>query len=364
MSLTFSTWKRVRYGVRNHGAELRLSVRVTAAAVSTFFLSELLHLPLALWPVLTSIIVTQLSIGKSLKTTMDYFAGTLGGAVYAGAISALIPPANEAAILAVLAVAVAPLTFLAAINPSFSVAPATAAIVVLAPLITHGRPVESAVYRVIEVALGGGTGLLVSLLVLPARAHNLALEAAGRLLDVMAQALRDLLASAARHLEAARVRRLHDDIARAFARLETIEGEARREQLARLAAEPDLRPLIRTLLRLRHDLVMIGRAVTAPFPDAFQNRLGPLLADAAEAGADYLCKSGAALIRCSPPPPLGAFELTIDDYSAEIAALRQEGLFRDLPSETLERLFALGFALDQLRQNIRDLNQRLADLVK
>jgi hypothetical protein len=80
-----------------------------------------------------SIIVTQLSVGKSLKTTLDYFAGTLGGAVYAGAISALIPHASQAATLAVLAIAVAPLTFFAAINPSFSVAPPRRSLWLLAP---------------------------------------------------------------------------------------------------------------------------------------------------------------------------------------------------------------------------------------
>jgi uncharacterized membrane protein YccC len=159
MSQALSVWKWIRGGIRANNAELRLSFRVTVAALSTFALSEFFQLPLVLWPVMTSVIVTQLSVGKSLKTTLDYFAGTLGGAVYAGAISALIPHASQAAPLAVLAIAVAPLTFFAAINPSFSVAPATAVIVVLAPLITYGSPIESAYYRVLEVALGAGTGL-------------------------------------------------------------------------------------------------------------------------------------------------------------------------------------------------------------
>jgi hypothetical protein len=32
------------------------------------------------------------SFGRSLKATIDYLVGTLGGAVYAGAIAALVPP--------------------------------------------------------------------------------------------------------------------------------------------------------------------------------------------------------------------------------------------------------------------------------
>lgn len=39
--------------------------------------------------------------------------------------------------------------------------------------------------------------------------------------------------------------------------------------------------------------------------------------------------------------------LDFDGYEAEIAALRREGLTRDLHGDAVERFFALGFALDQ-----------------
>jgi len=63
--------------------------------------------------------------------------------------------------------AVAPLALIAAINPRFSVAPITAIIVLLVPTITHASPIASALDRVLEVALGGVTGLVVSFLLLP-----------------------------------------------------------------------------------------------------------------------------------------------------------------------------------------------------
>jgi uncharacterized membrane protein YccC len=46
---------------------------------------------LPLWAVLTSLIVTQMSVGRSLKATRDYMLGTIGGAVFGGAIEVLIP---------------------------------------------------------------------------------------------------------------------------------------------------------------------------------------------------------------------------------------------------------------------------------
>jgi hypothetical protein len=55
----------------------------------------------------------------------------------------LIPHSNEIALLAVLALAVAPLAFIAAINPRFSAAPITAIIVLLVPTITHASQIAS-----------------------------------------------------------------------------------------------------------------------------------------------------------------------------------------------------------------------------
>jgi uncharacterized membrane protein YccC len=140
----------------------------------SFVLGKSLNIPLGgLWAALTAVVVTQVSVGGSLKATIEYLTGTLGGAVYAGAIAALVPHANDVSLLAALAIAVAPLALLAAINPNFRVGPMTAVFVVVGSSVTHAGPVESALYRVLEVAIGGVTGLAVSLLVFPARAHIL-----------------------------------------------------------------------------------------------------------------------------------------------------------------------------------------------
>ena len=69
--------------------------------------AQFFRFPLPLWAVLTAVIVTQMSVGRSLKATADYLAGTLGGALYGGAIAVLVPHSSEIALLAVLALAVA-----------------------------------------------------------------------------------------------------------------------------------------------------------------------------------------------------------------------------------------------------------------
>jgi uncharacterized membrane protein YccC len=338
-------------------AELRHCVRVTVSAVLTLVIGQLLNVPLVLWAVLTAVIVTQSSVGRSLKASIDYLVGTLGGAVYAGTVAALIPHPGEFALLGVLAVAVAPLVVLASINPSFNAAPVTAVIVVLAPTITHSTPIESAFYRLIEVALGAVIGLTVSLTVFPARAHTLAIDAAARMLELVALALADLLAGFTGTLDAAAIRPIQERIGRSIARLDVIHAEVKRERMSQLANEPDPGPLLRTLLRLRHDLVIVGRAAVVPLPPALQPRLAPPLARLVASAPKYLQDCAAALRARRLPPGLEAADAAFADYAAEIAAIRREGLTRALPGDALEHLFTLGFALEQLHQHFRDLEQ-------
>ena len=348
--------------LREHRVQLALSIRVTIAALVALALARLLQLPLPLWAVLTAVIVTQMSVGRSLMATFDYLVGTLGGAIYGGAIGVLIPHASEIALLAVLALAVTPLAFIAAINPRFSVAPITAIIVLLIPTMTHATPFASAFDRVIEVALGGVTGLVVSFLLLPASAHPQVVRAAARTLDEMAGALGELLAGLTQGLDVEALHRIQDGIGQALVHMNVVGAEAERERSTRLlTAGPDTGPLLRTLLRLRHDLVIIGRAATIPLPEAFTSRLEAPLAQIGSAFAGYFRGSGAALRAGASPPPLDAAEAALDVYAAEIAALRSEGLTRSLPGDEAERFFALGFALEQMHSNFKDLERCVAE---
>jgi uncharacterized membrane protein YccC len=356
MSRVATAWGWLLVKIRDHRGQLRLCLRVTVAALVSFVLAQSLTVPLAgLWAVLTAIIVTQMSLGGSLKATIEYSVGTLGGAVYAAAIAILVPQHNEISVLAVLALAVAPLAFLAAVNPHFRVGPFTAVIVVLGGAATHTDPVGSAFYRVIEVALGGVTGLVVSFLVLPARALELVIEAAADMLGLLAEALPELFAGFTQALDAAQAQQLQTSIGAAFARVDAVGADAKREQTTYLAAQPDPGPLLRTLLRLRHDLVMIGRAAAVPLPELFQMRLGPPLARVVEAATDYLRACHSALIARRSSPPLNAVEAALEGYAAAIATARRERLTQDFPDDAVERIFVLGFALEQLHQNFIDL---------
>jgi uncharacterized membrane protein YccC len=343
-------------------ARLRFCLRTTIAAVLAFAVAQFLTIPLhGLWVVLTAVVVIQISVGGSLRATAEYVIGTFGGAVYATAVGILVPHTTAIALAGVLALAIAPLAYAAAVNPSFRVAPFTAAIVLLISTELGEGPLESALYRLLEVVLGGAVAIAVSLLVFPERAHGLGRDAARRVLELLARALPELLAGFTRKADALQIRRVQDEIGRAMAAFQTIADEAKREHLVNLLAEPDPAVLVRVLLRLRHDLVTLGRSSLAPLPHNLSMRLGEPLAEIGASASDYLRASAGALTSRRSPPPLDRVEAALAAYASEMTAIRDQGLTRSLPSGEVERLFTLGFALQQLREDLAELADCLQD---
>ncbi len=350
-------FRHARALAHRYRLQLILALRVALAALLAFALAQALHLRLPLWAVLTSLIVTQMSLGRSLKVATDYLLGTFIGVAYGGALAILIPHTSEWALLGVLALAVAPLALIASFKTNFNVLPVTAVIVLLVPTMQHVSPAVSALDRVLEVMVGGATGFMVSALVWPSRGHELTTDAAANMLGLIANAVAELLDEVARAPDAQRLRRIQDGIGTALARLHAIGVEAEHERTARLTSAPDTGPLLRTLLRLRHDIVMLGRAAGCELPEEVVHRLSPSLQQIAAAATDFLRTSGAALRELRAPPPIDAVEAAFKTYAEEFGTVRRDGLTRGMPSETVERFFALGFALEQLRDHLLDLHR-------
>jgi hypothetical protein len=106
---------------------------------------------------------------------------------------------------------------------------------------------------------------------------------------------------------------------------------------------------------------MLIRAGNAPMPDGIRGRLSPATARVGDAGVALLKENARALRTRRPPPDLGAFSDAIENYNAEIAALRREGAVRSLPGDAVGRLFTVGFGLEQMRQDLGDLHTRISE---
>ena len=95
-----SLWDSVRHYVGPYRAQLRFSLRVALAALLAFALAQVLTIPLhGLWAVLTAVVVTQMSIGASIRATAEYVVGTLGGVIYASAVAVAVPHSNTIGLL-------------------------------------------------------------------------------------------------------------------------------------------------------------------------------------------------------------------------------------------------------------------------
>jgi uncharacterized membrane protein YccC len=337
-------------------AQLRFCLRATVNALLAFGVTHMLAVPLhGQWAVLTAVAVIQMSIGGSLKAAAEYIIGTICGALYATAVAALVPPSTELSFALALALAIGPLAYAAAISPSLRVAPVTAVLVLMISTNVGETPIGLAYDRLLEVAIGLLVAITVSFLVLPAPAHRLGLESAARALELMARALPEVIAGFADRLSPRQNLRLQDEVGEAVHSFAEVATEAKGERFANLAPDPDPALLARTLRRLRHDVVMLGRAAAEPLPARVALRLQPLLAEVGASARDYLHASADALTARRKGPMSVSVDNALATYFAEVASMRRSGQLTGLPVSEGERLFALGFVLQQLQQNLAEL---------
>jgi uncharacterized membrane protein YccC len=349
-----------RSWLRRHRPRMWQALRMTAAAAATFALGSVLGLSQGFWAVIAAVIVTQSSIGGSLRAALEQFTGSLCGAIYGAAVAFAIPHQAPVALGLALVIAVGPLAVLATFSPGFRVAPITAIIVLLSTIGVTLGPVGFAVERVLEVALGCAVGLAVSVLLVPAPAYGAVLRVAGRASSLLGEQLAALAVIGDR--PGFDVSALPTEIRQTLGTLETLSGEAARERRSRLVDGPDPEPLSRTLARLHVDVSTLGRILTEPLPAEVHRRLAGPWSDVAGAAAGLLRQIGRALPTRRAPESLDPVVEAIAAYEVAVADVRRDGLTRDLTNDAVARVFALGFVLDQFRRNLADLAGRTTEV--
>jgi uncharacterized membrane protein YccC len=356
-----------RRGIRwlaKRGPEARLAARVTVAGLLAFAIGRALGLAQGYWAVFTAVIVMQASLGGSFIAALDYFMGTLAGAVYGVAVALILPLDKVYELGVALAVSLAPLAFLAAVRRNFRVAPITAVIVLIIPALQHTGILQSAVGRVIEIVIGSFVGIVVSRFVFPARAHTIVADTAADILRLSARLVALMFAGFGGKRDLGAIVRLQDGYRRLLIKLDGVVGEAARERANHLTSEPDAEPVLRTLRRLRFDFIIIGRASASVLPDSIRPDLLPPLQRVAEVLGGHLSETAQALAARRAAPRLDAVTEAFAAYAAAMSAVRRAGLTRDLSDQEAARIFTLGFALDQLRRNLGDMSSRVAEFAR
>ena len=211
-----------------------------------------------------------------------------------------------------LALAIAPLAYLAARSPVFRVAPFTALIVLLLAGQFKEGPITAAAIRLFEVAFGGVVAVGVSLLILPERAHSVGRRQAVEALHRLAQTLPRLLSGLGGDADPDANSALQDQAGAAVTALAQSLAEEEHERLFRVGSLEDLRPLSRTLVRLRHDLVIVGRAAAAPLPAGVGQRLMPLIDEVGVCVSRYMNVCADALAKRQTAPPSAQTDAALD----------------------------------------------------
>jgi uncharacterized membrane protein YccC len=233
---------------------LRHATRMTVAAVLAFAAAWAFALPQGYWAVISAVVVMQSSLGGTLGASLDRLMATVAGAM-AGAACVFLRGRTPLPEVVVLALAVGPTALLAALRPSFRLAPITAVIVLVGA--SPGAGLLTAFHRVIEITLGCVIGALTAHLVMPDRAR-VAIEtgAAGALDGLGKVAAAHLTGADTAHIDA-----LNELVHRHLTAVATAAAEDARERALSLRTGPPAAPLLRTLRRVRSDVAFLGRAI-------------------------------------------------------------------------------------------------------
>ncbi|TAL27428.1 MAG: FUSC family protein [Alphaproteobacteria bacterium] len=344
--------------------QLRQCVRVTAAALVAYAVNLYFEFQQGYWIAFTAIIIVQANLGGSLRAAFERMTGTLAGAAYGALVITLMPHETQPLFALTVILGLAPAGFAAAVSPMFRIAPITVAIMLFGNLAPDMPPVVFAEHRVAEIGMGCLIGLAMSVLVAPSRAHGVLAAGIAGILKQYADLLSIQAGMAVRATEQAPVDERHAAIRNAISRLDVTGDEARRERKSRLTGDPDPEPLLRMVRRIRNDLVMIGRAVMRPLPDAAQSSLREPFSRVTAAAGELFTALAAALPgrkTVAMPPGLDA---SFEAFAAAMSALHQRHALNALPESDTGRIFTLGFALEQLRQNLNDLVARANEFIK
>lgn len=356
--------KRITSYLRRHKAEFRLAARSTIAAGLCFCLALALGFPHGIWMVITALVVMQATLGSSLKAATDRMMGTLAGALWGGVLAMVVTPESQLAEFAALIAAVAPMALLAALRASFRIAPITAVIVMLpqaqGALPAWLFPLE----RVLEITLGIGVGVGVARYVLPAQAHHTLLDMAAKLAELNSELIDTLIGNLLTGEGRANVPTLHARIRNTLRKADVALEESMRERRSHFVPSRNGEPLLRTLYRVRHDLVMIGRACSAILPEPAKAALEGSLKGLRDAVMHTNTRLASALKQGHTVEPSDEFSGELANYVVAMDELRQSDALQDLPGDAFGRIYALRFAFEQLGQDLRDLVRHVDEIVE
>ena len=174
--------------------------------------------------------------------------------------------------------------------------------------------------------------------------------------------LAGLLAGFTQSLDVDSVTRIQDRIGQALEHMNVVGSEAEHERSARLAVGPNTEPLLRTLLRLRHascdDRESGHRSTARGLPDAARVAAGACRRRVRGLPTRQRSRVAPCVGVCRPSMPWKWRSMPTPARSPRSAQTASRELF---PATRQIVSFALGFAIEQLHLDFKDLEQCVAE---
>lgn len=137
---------------------LEHSLRTAVAAMASLVVARLCRLPEAYWAPITTLVVTQSSLGAAFSVSWKRFVGTALGALIGGLLASYFPP--NVFLFGATVLILGPLCALLRVDRSaYRFGGVTLSIVLLIPR-TYPTPWHVAIHRFAEVSIGIGVALL------------------------------------------------------------------------------------------------------------------------------------------------------------------------------------------------------------
>lgn len=339
---------------RQYSWQIRHAVRIVAASVAAYGLVYAFGLEVDFSAVITAIFVTQSNIGGSFRMAVEQLFASVVGAVCGVAVVLALDPQDPLTGAVALALTLTPLTVLGAFSAGFRMAPISAVIVFLGGPGLGTDVLLLGFDRILGVGLGCGAGVLVSIFVLPCRASRAVVSTAAEICLLMADQLRTLAAGGSNAQE--KLLSSAADIRGKLTLLTELVEEAAQEQRIRtVATGPDGPRFLRTLRRLRHDVDALRRALREAGSDVLHERAAAPWRCAADAGASTLEGIAQLLDGQSLPDDFNSLGPAVRGYLNCLEEIRRSDLSFSLSPAMLQRMYGIGFALDQFRRDLDDM---------
>jgi hypothetical protein len=351
----------------------KAGLRTAVAGSLALLIAQLLALPQGYWSVMTAIVIMQTRLGASLKAAGDRVLGTLAGAAF-GFVVALLTPSTPGWTWVGLIVSIGVLGMLAAYRPSYRVAPMTAAIVLVATP-SHAVALISATHRVTEILIGCAVGILVSLVVTPARSDTSLRNEANHAIGLLVKLIGLEIAGPSGKPDEAAVKKVNDQIYNSYRTIDTLTREVQEERashISRGSLDPER---LRLCLRdLRTSTLFLRRVTRLPWPASLDAVMaGPAKAVTDEIGSCLLAIGGALSGQVAPPPTdnlegsFAAFASASRSLIEQASPAGSDSAGTTVAPAAIDDhavayLSNLSFALEQVRYSTEKLAECVADM--